>query len=256
MSRARRVLITGASSGIGLALSRAFLIRGDQVLGVARHIESLQVLASEYGDACQAISADLTRSEDVDQLVHKIARLTDHLDVVILNAGTCEYLDIHNWDSGMFERVMKTNFFSAVHLVEVLLPFLRLSDDTEWGRRLVGTSSLVVRLPLPRAQAYGASKAALDYFWASLRLDLAKEGIGVSIVRPGFVRTPLTARNDFPMPLLMTPETAAVRIISGLENKMPLVEFPQRLVWLMRFVSCLPQSWQIKLLTQLSRSRS
>ncbi len=115
-----------------------------------------------------------------------------------MNAGSCEYLDFPDPDWSAVRRVMEVNFFGTVNCVEFVLPLLRAGH----GRRphLVVVASQVTAAPFPRAEAYGASKAALQYFCDSLRLDLAHEQIDVSVINPGFVDTPLTRKNDFEMP--------------------------------------------------------
>ena len=108
-------------------------------------------------------------------------------------------------------------------------------------------SSSVSWLPLPRAEAYGASKAALDYLADTLRLDLASKGIGVTLIRPGFVQTPLTAKNDFPMPCLVTVEEASRAIMDGLTAGRHQIHFPRRFIWLLRLLGALPVGLWLRL---------
>ncbi|MGY2498603.1 SDR family NAD(P)-dependent oxidoreductase, partial [Klebsiella pneumoniae] len=111
------------------------------------------------------------------------------LDLLILNAGNCEYMDVADgFDGELFARVIETNLIATGHALAAFLPLLGE------GARLAIVSSSVSWLPLPRAEAYGASKAALDYLAATLRLDLKARGIAVTLIRPGFVQTPLTAK--------------------------------------------------------------
>ncbi len=252
MPAGKSILITGASSGIGLALARLYLTQGDRVLALARNLTPLAALQQQFPSSLICFSVDLSRPDQLSEFVQSLGQKQQHLDLIILNAGICEYLDVSAWDPTIFERVMRLNFNSNVALVPLLLPFLRASSAKD--KCLVAVSSMVVRLPLPRAQAYGASKAALEYFMTSLAVDLQGEGIAVSLVRPGFVKTPLTDKNDFPMPFLIDPERAALRIIRGINRKKVLIEFPLSLVWLMRLVSWMPAPIRLALLSKLSRN--
>jgi len=123
-------------------------------------------------------------------------------------------VDASRFEADMIERVMRTNVFSAAYCVEAALPLLRKARRPH----LVAVCSSVTYLPLPRSEAYGASKAAMRYLFQSLRLDVAHEGIDVTLVSPGFVDTPLTRQNDFPMPMRWPVDKAAAYIAGRLEN--------------------------------------
>jgi NAD(P)-dependent dehydrogenase (short-subunit alcohol dehydrogenase family) len=159
---------------------------------------------------------------------------------VILNAGTCEYIDdVRHFDTELFARVMQTNVQGTVNC---LAPVLRHMGP---GSRLAIISSSVTFLPLTRAEAYGASKAALDYLARALAVDLVPDGIGVSLVRPGFVDTPLTRRNDFPMPGLIDVDRASQAIRRGLDRGRAEITFPFVFISVMRMLSWLPGGlWQ------------
>jgi len=231
----KRVLITGASSGIGLQLARDYLAQGDAVWACGRDATRLAPL--------QALGATLLCFDGRDAAAcQQAAEAVPALDLAILNAGTCEYIeDARAFDGALFARVIETNLIATGQVLAAFLPRLVR------GGRLALVSSSVTWLPLPRAEAYGASKAALDYLAASLRLDLARQGIAVSLVRPGFVATPLTARNDFPMPGLLTVEQAARRIRQGLDRGQLEVQFPRRLIWPLRLLGALPSGLWLRL---------
>jgi short-subunit dehydrogenase len=162
--------------------------------------------------------------------------ITDNLDTVILNAGTCEYVDVTSFKADLFERVVQANFLGAVRCIEASLELLKSGKHPQ----LVGLSSAAAFTGLPRAEAYGASKAAIGSLFESLSLDLSSHAIDVSIVYPGFVDTPLTRRNDFAMPFLMSPEKAANLIVKGVDRRRLKIAFPGRLTWPLRFMSVLP----------------
>ncbi|MBL0513641.1 SDR family NAD(P)-dependent oxidoreductase [Aeromonas media] len=230
-----RVLITGATSGIGRQLALDYRRAGWQVWGCGRDGERLQELG------LHGITPLQFEARDSAALAEVAAGLPT-LDLVILNAGNCEYMDVaEGFDSALFARVIETNLIATGHALAAFLPRL------EPGSRLAIVSSSVSWLPLPRAEAYGASKAALDYLAHTLRLDLASKGIGVTLIRPGFVQTPLTAKNDFPMPCLVTVEEASRAIMGGLAAGRHQIHFPRRFIWLLRLLGALPTGLWLRL---------
>jgi len=142
----------------------------------------------------------------------------------------------------MLKRVMDVNYFGAVNTLAVALPLLRKAPNHQ--AHVVAMGSLASVVPFTRAQAYGASKAALRYFFDSLRIDLADENISVTVVQPGFVDTPLTAQNNFSMPFMLSVQKAAAIIINRLEKKPRTVRFPRRLAWLLLLAAHVPGVWQ------------
>ncbi|AHX62287.1 SDR family NAD(P)-dependent oxidoreductase [Aeromonas media] len=230
-----RVLITGATSGIGRQLALDYRRSGWQVWGCGRDGERLQALADEGIIPLQFDGRD-------SAAMAAIAADLPALDLLILNAGNCEYMDLaEGFDGALFARVIETNLIATGHALAAFLP--RLVS----GSRLAIVGSSVSWLPLPRAEAYGASKAALDYLAATLRLDLASKGIGITLIRPGFVQTPLTAKNDFPMPCLVTVEEASRAIMSGLAAGRHQIHFPRRFIWLLRLLGALPTGLWLRL---------
>ena len=171
------------------------------------------------------------------------------LDLVILNAGTCEYLEPGHFDAELVERVMRTNLLGLARCLEVALPLLRRGEHPH----LVVTGSSVDWLALPRAGAYGASKAAVRYLVESLRIDLIPAGIDVTLVSPGFVDTPLTRRNDFPMPQLWSAERAAAYIARRLPRRPLEISFPTLFILVLRLLGALPGRWRLKLGQRMAR---
>ncbi len=233
----RVVWVTGASSGLGLATARELARRGCRVALSARRSELIESLEEELGtERALAVPFDVTDREANIEAVRRIEERFGCLDIAFLNAGTCEYLDVDRFDSTLFERQIRVNFLSMVYGVEAALPALRRSAHGQ----LVGMSSTARFGAFPRAEAYGASKAAVAYFLNSLRLDLIPEGLPVSVVSPGFVRTPLTDQNTFPMPLLMEPERAARIIADGIARRRKHIQFPLIFSLALQLLSLLP----------------
>ncbi|EIS3745057.1 NAD(P)-dependent dehydrogenase (short-subunit alcohol dehydrogenase family) [Aeromonas hydrophila] len=230
-----RVLITGATSGIGFQLALDYRRAGWQVWGCGRDGERLLALGRHGITPLQFDGRDASA-------VSEAAAGLPRVDLVILNAGHCEYMDVaEGFDGALFARVIETNLIATGHALAAFLPLLGA------GGRLAIVSSSVSWLPLPRAEAYGASKAALDYLADTLRLDLAGKGIGVTLIRPGFVQTPLTAKNDFPMPCLVTVEEASRAIMAGLTAGRHQIHFPRRFIWLLRLLGALPTGLWLRL---------
>jgi short-subunit dehydrogenase len=235
------IWITGASSGLGRSLALKLAAEGNSVFASARDQGALQQLA-KLDSNIVALPCDITDQASLEAAFDKIAKISSYLDQVILNAGNCEYLDFPYPDWPAVRRVMEVNFFGTVNCVQQALPLLRRSKNDR--PHIVAVASQVTAAPFPRAEAYGASKAALQYFFDSLRLDLAAESIDVTIVNPGFVDTPLTQKNDFPMPFLMDVEQAATRIIRNIEARPRHYSFPLRLSLSLAFSKLMPGRWQ------------
>lgn len=235
------VLITGASSGIGKQLALDYAAEGWKVTACGRDTAKLEAL-NLANPAIDTLSFDMT-----DLALTRQALAWVQADLVILCAGTCEYLDNGVVDAEKVSRVLNTNVLGPVNCLDALLPGLQT------GARVALVGSTASLVPLPRAEAYGASKAALAYFARSLSLDLAPRGIHVSLVMPGFVKTPLTERNDFPMPMMVSVEQASQFIRKGLARGAAEIAFPPLFVWLLKTVALLPVAWQKRLTQRLVR---
>lgn len=233
MAAEKICLLTGASTGLGRALALELADRGYQVLAVARSQDLLTQLALQHSNI-RAIALDVTDERAIQQLMQTISADYGRLDLAVLNAGTCEYVQATDLDLAAFDRTFALNFRAVVAATKQLLPLL------PHGSQLAFVSSLAHLFPFGRAEAYGASKAAVSYFADSLRADLAPTGIDVCLIEPGFVDTPLTRKNDFPMPFLLPAGEAAIRIADKLERRAWRIRFPQRLVWSLQLLRCLP----------------
>lgn len=248
------VLITGASSGIGYELALRYLEQGARVLVLARSEERLAQLVQQFPQRCLAVKVDLSDASDSQRAGEWISQQVQYLDLAILNAGTCEYVDVNHLSRDPFDKVMAINWQGTLNSLLFCLPLLRNKKSLIEKAQLVGISSMASILPMPRSQAYGASKVAVEYLLSSLRVDLANEAVDITMVRPGFVKTPLTDRNDFPMPFAQTTAEAAEKIVQGISKRQWLVQFPWPLVWLMNTIAMLPLRAQVWLLQKISRS--
>ncbi|MFO7811912.1 MAG: SDR family NAD(P)-dependent oxidoreductase [Pelovirga sp.] len=237
-----KVLITGATSGIGRQLALDYHAAGHEVWAMGRSTAALAELETLGIHPAQV---DL---ENRQATLKWFAGL-ETLDLAILSAGNCEYIDLPDFDSALVARVMRANVESLANSIEGVLPALRHGRNPH----LVGVGSSAAYLPLPRAEAYGASKAAVAYMLDTLRIGLAAEGIRVSHVAPGFVKTPLTDRNDFPMPCLVTVEQASSAIRKGIAGGKKEIHFPKRFTGTMKLLSVLPRSVWLALARKMVR---
>ncbi|MEH6452012.1 MAG: SDR family NAD(P)-dependent oxidoreductase [Psychromonas sp.] len=227
----KTVLITGATSGIGKALCSLYQQLGWQVFACGRNQDSLNELQQLSG--VTGLNFDICDKQKIQESTADLSEL----DLVILNAGSCEYIDDPmKFDSALFERVVRTNLIAVGYCLEVLIPKIKV------GGQLALMSSSASYLPFPRAEAYGASKAAVSYLAKSLSVDLAPHNISVSLINPGFVKTPLTDKNNFAMAMLISAEQAATYIEKGLSRRKHEIHFPPLFTYLLKFFAWLPDT--------------
>ena len=244
---AKACQITGASSGMGKATALHYAANGWQVYAVARSTDTLAELA-KGNSHIKPVSLDVT---DSVALANWTAGLPagQKLDAVILNAGTCEYVEVADLDLAAFERTFAVNVQGVVACTRYLLPLLNKGSQPT----LAIVSSMSHFFPFTRAEAYGASKAAVAYFAESLRVDLTDTDINVCLIEPGFIDTPLTRKNEFDMPFLMAPEDAAKRIFNGINNKKTRLRFPRRLSFLLKTLGLLPYNLRNKVASKMKQ---
>lgn len=228
----KTILITGASSGIGAAIALLYAQNGFMVFAGGRNQERLTSLSEKHSNIT-TFACDLTTKQSIESLTLNIPAL----DILLLNAGGCEYIDdALNFDGELFARVITNNIISTGYCLDVWLKLVKPNGQ------LAITSSCASFLPLPRAEAYGASKAALTYLAKTLAIDLKPHNINVSVINPGFVQTSLTDKNTFKMPCIITAEQAAQYIFKGLSRKSSEINFPKRFTYTLKLLSLLPSN--------------
>lgn len=247
----RRVWITGASSGIGRSLAEELSRAGAKLAVSGRHHERLKDVKAACSGEVRTLPFDAADREANHIAVQALETDWGGVDTVILNAGICEYIDLPTFDAASVKRVMDVNFMGIVYGIEAALPLLRKGNSPH----LVGMSSTVAYTGLPRAEAYGASKAAIRHLLQALRVDVRAEQIDVSIICPGFVQTPLTDRNDFPMPMRISAEASAQRIRKGLERRSHEIRYPTLFALMLRTLAVLPSRLRTAMLVPMSPNR-
>ncbi|MCE0496238.1 SDR family NAD(P)-dependent oxidoreductase [Vibrio salinus] len=240
----KTIFITGASSGIGRQLAVDYARKGHWVVACGRSRDKLSKLTEQF-ENMQMCLFDTTDREQVTQAIDSLSVIPD---IWILNAGDCQYVDDGILKSDVIRQVMDANFMGTVHCLEAIQSVLKP------GHHLVMTGSIASVLGLPRAAAYGASKAALHYLFRSLQQDWKDRGLVFSFIMPGFVQTPLTDRNSFPMPMRIPVEQASRSIIRGIEFKQAYIYFPRRFTWIIRLIGLLPFEWQRSVVNRFVQS--
>ena len=233
------VLITGATSGIGLQLAQDYLAQGDRVVVCGRNPIALSEF-DNVGDKAETLQFDVTNTAAT---VNALVEMRSQPNIWIFNAGNCEYVEQGLLDAELIRRVFDTNFIGLVNSLQAAQPLFKSGDQ------VVVVGSISSEVALPRAEAYGASKAAVSYLARTLQMTLAPKNIKVSVVYPGFVKTPLTDRNTFEMPMIVSAEQASQAIRRGIEKQRAYIYFPARFTSILRLIGVLPYRWQ-NLLTQ------
>ena len=237
----RRVWIVGASSGIGRATASLLHARGAQVIVSARNAQALQDFVAAHPGS-QALPCDATDPAQVQRCAAQVlAAGTPTL--VCYCAGTYQPLRANAWNLGVMQQHLAVNYTGALHLLDAVLPALRTAAAQGQAAHISLVGSVAGFRGLPQGLAYGPTKAALTHLAETLYLDLHPLGLGVSVVHPGFVDTPLTASNEFPMPALMAPEAAAQAMLRGWERGAFDIHFPRRFTLVMKGLRLLPYRW-------------
>lgn len=235
--------LVGASSGIGAELARRMAVGGWRVALTARRAERLEALCAASPDSLYSFPGDVTDPEGLKTLAQRIESELGPVELCILNAGDYEPMGLDDFDVSLFRRLMEVNYLGAVHGLDAVMPAMRARGR---GQILI-TASLAGYRGLPRAAPYGATKAALISLAESLQPELAAEGVRLRVINPGFVKTPLTDKNRFVMPFLMTTEQAAEAIMQGLRKDGFEIRFPWRFAFMMGLLRLLPNGLYLRI---------
>jgi NAD(P)-dependent dehydrogenase (short-subunit alcohol dehydrogenase family) len=237
---ALNVFLTGASSGIGEALAREFAARGARLGLVARRGEALCALAASLGGKHhRTYAVDVTDREALLAAARDFERESGGADIVIANAGiSVGVLTEHREDLAVFDQVFATNLRAAVTTFHPFLAPMRARR----GGILVAVASVAGVRGLPGAEAYCSSKAALISYAESLRVGLHGSGVRVVTLAPGFIRTPMTQGNPYPMPFLMDPARFAPRAVDAILRGRSWVVLPWQMAWVGRLLRVLPDA--------------
>lgn len=227
--------ITGASSGIGKAVAERLEANGYAVAISARSADKLSEIAGR-AQHMLAVPLDITDNAAVDAVVARIETELGPIDLAVFCAATWQVMDVEDLNAAVIQRGMSVNFNGTI---ATLVPVAKRMMARRSGKLAIVASVAGYR-GLPRSAAYAPTKAALISLAETLQPDLARHNVSVTIINPGFVDTPMTKGNDFPMPFLMTVDDAASTIVAGLARDRYEIAFPWQLVTILKTLRLMP----------------
>ena len=231
----KKIWITGASSGIGKALAEKFASEGWKVAASARRKEILDEMANNKNIFSYPL--DVTNQQQINEAFSKIINEFGSLDLCVFSSGTYDPKLEQEINIKPNKFVMETNFFGVLYCINAVENYFKNKMD---GHISI-VSSVAAYRGLPNSSGYGPSKAALTNLTESLYFDFKKYNVRISLVSPGFIKTPLTDKNDFSMPFIKSPEYAAKKIFNGItKSKAFEIHFPKTLTFILKFLRILP----------------
>lgn len=234
--KGKYIWIIGASSGIGHDLAVELAARGAILILSARRMDKLVALQEKIGTEHHIFECDVANIDHVRAVTQDIQNACPRLDSVIFMAAIYSPHTGERKDIGFIHNMIGVNLGGAFNVIETTQPIFE-----EQGRgQLVLCGSVAGYRGLPNGQPYCATKAAIINLAESLKVEWASKNIDVKVINPGFVRTPLTDKNDFPMPMMIASEEAAKAIVQGLESRSFEIHFPKRFTFIMKFLHLLP----------------
>jgi short-subunit dehydrogenase len=237
--KGRTLWLIGASSGIGAALAPRLAAEGAVLALSARRESALHEVADKCGGATRPLvkPLDVTDREQVERVYRELVDAWGRVDILFYNPATWGESRVDRFDLDQALIQVDVLYTGLVRVAGTVIPDMirRRSGD------IVGMASLAGYAGLPGAAVYSSAKSGVIAFLQSVRIDLKRYGVGVVTVNPGFVKTPLTDRNDFYMPFLMSPEQAADEIVKGLLAGREEIHFPRRLSWPLKLLTALPR---------------
>ena len=231
----KKIWITGASSGIGKALAEKFASEGWKVAVSARRKEVLDKMSTNKNISSYPL--DITNQDQIKNIFKNIINDFGNLDLCVFSSGTYDPKLEQEINIKQNKFVMETNFFGVLYCINSVEKYFKEKKD---GHISI-VSSVAAYRGLPNSSGYGPSKAALTNLTESLYFDFKKYNVRISLISPGFIKTPLTNQNTFDMPFIKTPEFAADKIYNGLTKSSSFeIHFPKELTILLKFLRILP----------------
>ena len=245
----KTIWITGGSTGIGKALAIKFANKGWNVAVSARRVELLNDLSTNY-ENISSFPLDVTDKAKCIEIFNQIKTKFENIDICFFSTGTWNPKKEKEIDVEQMEDVFKVNFFGTVNSIKAVEQYYR---ERKNGIITI-VSSIAGYRGLPNSTGYGPSKSALNNLAESLYFDFKRYNVRVCLVSPGFIKTPMTDKNDFKMPFLKTPEFAADQIYDGLINKNVFeIHFPKALTLTLKLFSFLPSKLYFKLVGRMTK---
>ena len=245
----KTIWITGASSGIGRALAIKFAEEGWKVAASARR-ENLLSEICELNNNITSFPLDVTDKKKCKEVFDEIKKKYEDIDICFFSTGTWDPKKEKDIDIDQIEKTIKINFFGTLNCIKTVEDYFK---NKKKGHISI-VSSIAGYRGLPNSTGYGPSKAALNNLAESLYFDFGKYNVRVSLVSPGFIKTPMTDKNNFKMPFLKTPEYAANKIYNGLVNSSSFeIDFPKQLTYILKLLRILPNRIYLYLIKKLTK---
>lgn len=241
--------ITGASSGIGKALAERLLRDGYRVAVSARSADALAELASSHPGKIGVYPLDVTDPAAVKQVFAAVESEMGPVDLAVFAAGSYTRDYAKDFDSARTRQMFELNVLGTASCLETVMPAM----TARRSGHIAVVASVSGYVGLPGAATYGATKAALNVISEALYPELERSGVKITIINPGFVDTPLTKKNDFPMPFLVSSEEAADTIAKGLAKGKFEIIFPWKMAVAIRLLHALPHSLRFALTRKMLR---
>lgn len=240
----KHVWIIGASSGIGRALAHTLASRGARLALSARREDELASLVTSLGSAHRAFVLDATNAAAFTATALAIKHHFGKIDHIIMLAAVYTPGSLADMDIDDARQIVDVNLMGSLNCLHAALPLLR----AQGGGQIALCGSVAGYRGLPNAQPYGATKAAIMNLAETAHIEEARHGIDVRLISPGFVRTPMTDKNNFHMPMMVSPETAAQAIADGLLTTAFEIHFPKTFTWLLKLARMLPHALYLRVL--------
>jgi short-subunit dehydrogenase len=246
MTEKKIIWITGASSGIGKALAIKFAEKGWTVAASARRENLLEDL-NKFNPNIYSFPLDVTEIENCKLIANKIIEEFGGIDICVFGTGMHDPKSEKRFNLNKIREIMEVNYFGTMNSINSIYEYF---SEKKNGQISI-ISSVAGYRGLPAAGAYCASKAALTSYAESLNFDMRMKNVRVSLISPGFIKTPMTDQNDFPMPMIKSPEFAANEIFKGLTEKKSFeIHFPKAFTYFLKFLQILPSSIYFKLVSK------
>ena len=232
----RKIWITGASSGIGKALAIRFANEGWKVAASARRENLLKELSDKYPNI-QSFPLDVTDSDKCKSVFKDILEKFESIEICVFGTGIHDPKSEKKFNLEKIKKIMEVNFFGIMNSINSIYDYYKEKKNGQ----ISIISSVAGYRGLPAAGAYCASKSALTSFAESLHFEMKRKNIRVSLISPGFIKTPMTDQNDFPMPMIKSPEFAAEQIYIGLTRSNAFeIHFPKQFTFIMKILKIMP----------------
>ena len=245
----KTIWITGGSTGIGKALAIKFANEGWNVAISARRENLLEEISNEYENII-SFPLDVTKKENCKEVFNQIKSKFENIDICFFSTGTWDPKKEKDIDVEQIENVFKVNFFGTLNSIKAVEEYFK----NKKSGTITIVSSIAGYRGLPNSTGYGPSKSALNNLAESLYFDFGRSNVRVCLVSPGFIKTPMTDKNDFNMPFLKTPKYAAEKIYDGLVNKNSFeIHFPKSLTMILKILGFLPNKIYFGLISKLTK---